>query len=43
MKDGNKAAALMPYTEAIFVFLNDLSQDPTRDIEVLSKAVGLIG
>lgn len=43
MKDGNKAAALMPYTEAIFVFLEGLSQDPTRDIEVLSKAVGLIG
>mmetsp|Transcript_29029 Transcript_29029/g.84350 ORF Transcript_29029/g.84350 Transcript_29029/m.84350 type:complete len:870 (-) Transcript_29029:536-3145(-) len=43
MKDGNKAAALMPYTEAIFVFLENLSQDPTRDIEVLSKAVGLIG
>ena len=43
MKDGDKAAALMPYTEAIFVFLDNLSQDPTRDIEVLSKCCGLIG
>ena len=43
LKDGGKAAALMPYTEAIFGFLEVLSQDETRDIEVLGKAVGLLG
>eukprot|EP00562_Extubocellulus_spinifer_P003635 CAMPEP_0178537046 /NCGR_PEP_ID=MMETSP0696-20121128/36395_1 /TAXON_ID=265572 /ORGANISM="Extubocellulus spinifer, Strain CCMP396" /LENGTH=871 /DNA_ID=CAMNT_0020169277 /DNA_START=56 /DNA_END=2671 /DNA_ORIENTATION=+ len=43
LKDGGKAAALMPYTDAIFSFLDMLSQDETRDIEVLGKAVGLLG
>jgi len=43
LKDGNRMDLLVPYVEAIFGFLEVLAIDDTRDEEVLSKAVGLVG
>jgi len=43
LRDGNRVDLLVPYADAIFGFLEVLSSDETRDEEVLSKAVGLIG
>eukprot|EP00567_Pseudictyota_dubia_P000409 CAMPEP_0197465044 /NCGR_PEP_ID=MMETSP1175-20131217/64336_1 /TAXON_ID=1003142 /ORGANISM="Triceratium dubium, Strain CCMP147" /LENGTH=870 /DNA_ID=CAMNT_0043001049 /DNA_START=88 /DNA_END=2700 /DNA_ORIENTATION=+ len=43
LKDGNRIDLLVPYVEAVFGFLDVLATDSTRDDEVLSKAVGLIG
>jgi len=43
LKDGGRVDLLVPYVEAVFGFLDVLAQDCTRDDEVLSKAVGLIG
>ena len=43
LKEGNRAELLLPYVDAIFGFLDVLSTDETRDIDVLGKAVGVIG
>lgn len=43
LKDGGRVDLLVPYVDAVFGFLEVLSTDTTREDEVLSKAVGLIG
>mmetsp|Transcript_47014 Transcript_47014/g.56853 ORF Transcript_47014/g.56853 Transcript_47014/m.56853 type:complete len:869 (-) Transcript_47014:375-2981(-) len=43
MKDGGRVEVLVPYVDAIFRFLEMLSNDGNHDIPVLGRAIGLIG
>lgn len=43
LKGGNKLALFAPYVGAIFQFLHQLANDPSRDDGVLKAAVALIG
>lgn len=43
LRDGNKLHLFVQYVPSVLQFLNELSNDPNRDVFVLSKAVGLIG
>mmetsp|Transcript_41983 Transcript_41983/g.64654 ORF Transcript_41983/g.64654 Transcript_41983/m.64654 type:complete len:863 (+) Transcript_41983:90-2678(+) len=43
LRDGNLLGQFVQYVPNVLQFLQDLSDDPTRDDFVLSKAVGLVG
>jgi importin subunit beta-1 len=43
LRDGNLLHQFYQYVPSILQFLQELSNDPNRDMYVLSKAVGLIG